>query len=145
MAANEGGVHACYTYLPRCLSGVYIEEIPSGVRTIVGVATSITAFIGRALKGPVNDATRIQNFGDFERTFGGLSTDSTMSYAVQQYFQAGGLEAIIVRITHKATAADVSLVAGPLVLRAKSEGSAGNNLTVTVTYSDYQRARSQIG
>ena len=28
--------------------GVYIEEIPSGVRTITGVATSITAFIGRA-------------------------------------------------------------------------------------------------
>ena len=33
--------------------GVYIEEIPSGVRTITGVATSITAFIGRALRGPV--------------------------------------------------------------------------------------------
>ena len=28
--------------------GVYIEEIPSGVRTITGVATAITAFIGRA-------------------------------------------------------------------------------------------------
>lgn len=27
--------------------GVYIEEIPSGVRTIVGVATSIGAFINR--------------------------------------------------------------------------------------------------
>ena len=32
--------------------GVYIEEVPSGVRTITGVATSITAFIGRALRGP---------------------------------------------------------------------------------------------
>ena len=31
--------------------GVYIEEVPSGVRTITGVATSITAFIGRALRG----------------------------------------------------------------------------------------------
>lgn len=28
--------------------GVYVEEVPSGVRTIMGVATSITAFIGRA-------------------------------------------------------------------------------------------------
>ena len=35
--------------------GVYIEEIPSGVRTIMGVATSITAFIGRALRGPVDE------------------------------------------------------------------------------------------
>ena len=52
--------------------GVYIEEIPSGVRTITGVATSITAFIGRALKGPVDQATRIQSFADYERRFGGL-------------------------------------------------------------------------
>jgi len=34
--------------------GVYIEEIPSGVRTITGVATSITAFLGRALRGAIN-------------------------------------------------------------------------------------------
>ena len=26
--------------------GVYIEEVPSGVRTIVGVSTSVTAFVG---------------------------------------------------------------------------------------------------
>ncbi len=31
--------------------GVYIEEVPSGVRTIVGMATSVTAFIGRAVRG----------------------------------------------------------------------------------------------
>lgn len=42
--------------MPVTLSypGVYIEEVPSGVRTITGVATSITAFIGRALRGPVD-------------------------------------------------------------------------------------------
>ena len=35
--------------MPAALTypGVYIEEIPSGVRTITGVATSITAFLGR--------------------------------------------------------------------------------------------------
>lgn len=52
--------------------GVYIEEIPSGVRTITGVATSITAFVGRALRGPVNEAVVINSFGDYERVFGGL-------------------------------------------------------------------------
>ena len=65
--------------------GVYIEEIPSGVRTITGVATSITAFIGRALKGPINAPTVINSFGDFERSFGGLWIDSTMSYAAVSY------------------------------------------------------------
>ena len=34
--------------------GVYIEEIPSGVRTITGVATSITTFIGWADQGPTS-------------------------------------------------------------------------------------------
>jgi uncharacterized protein len=59
--------------------GVYIEEVPSGVRTITGVATSITAFIGRALRGPVDEPVTIFSFGDFERQFGGLWVDSTMS------------------------------------------------------------------
>ena len=36
--------------------GVYIQEIPSGVRTITGVATSITAFVGRAAAGPTDTA-----------------------------------------------------------------------------------------
>jgi phage tail sheath protein FI len=78
--------------------GVYIEEIPSGVRTIVGVATSITAFIGRATRGPVNEATIINSFGDFERIFGGLDLDSTMSYAVRDFYLNGGSQAIIVRL-----------------------------------------------
>jgi phage tail sheath protein FI len=58
--------------------GVYIEEIPSGVRTIMGVATSITAFIGRALRGPVDEPKTINSFGDFERTFGGLWVESRL-------------------------------------------------------------------
>ena len=56
-----------YTY-----PGVYIEEIPSGVRTITGVSTSDTAFVDFFGKGPVNQAARITSFGDFERVFGGL-------------------------------------------------------------------------
>jgi len=42
--------------MPQTLTfpGVYIEEVPSGVRPITGVATSITAFVGRALRGPVD-------------------------------------------------------------------------------------------
>ena len=52
--------------------GVYIEEVPSGVHPITAVATSITAFIGRALRGPVDEAITITSFADFERIFGGL-------------------------------------------------------------------------
>src|ERR1041385_7236725 len=79
--------------------GVYIQEIPSGVHTITGVATSITAFVGRAVRGDVNEPVRIASFGDYVRNFGGLSLDSSMSYAVQTFFQNGGADALIVRIS----------------------------------------------
>ena len=54
--------------------GVYIEEIPSGVRTITGVATSIAAFLGRAPRGLTDKPVTINSFGDFERQFGGLDS-----------------------------------------------------------------------
>ena len=120
--------------------GVYIEEVPSGVRTIVGVATSITAFIGRALRGPVNEPTRIQSFGDFERAFGGLWAESTMSYAVQHYFLNGGGDAIIVRIVHSGdsdttkNAASATATVGGLELEATNEGTWANRLKATVDH-----------
>src|ERR1044072_4942099 len=80
--------------------GVYIQEIPSGVRTITGVATSITAFIGRALTGPVNEAISINSYGERERIFGGLWVGSTLGYAVRDFYLNGGSQAIIVRIFH---------------------------------------------
>ncbi|KYC37282.1 phage tail sheath protein [Scytonema hofmannii PCC 7110] len=80
--------------------GVYIEEIKSGVRTITGVATSITAFIGRTLQGPVNEPTLINSYSDFERIFGGLWIKSTLGFAVRDFYQNGGSQAIIVRLLH---------------------------------------------
>ena len=78
--------------------GVYIEEIPSGVRTITGVATSITAFLGRARIGPTNEPVTITSFGDFERQFGGLAVDYPLSYAVRDFYLNGGSQAMIVRL-----------------------------------------------
>ncbi len=116
--------------------GVYIEEIPSGVRTIVGVATSITAFIGRAKRGPANQSTHIQSFGEYTRKFGGLWPESTMSYAVQQYFQHGGVDAIIIRVHNGAASSTIDLTAGAgtLSLEATSPGTWGNALRVSVSH-----------
>jgi phage tail sheath protein FI len=80
--------------------GVYIEEISSGVHTITGVATSITAFIGRALRGPTDQPITINSFGDFERIFGGIWSDSSLGYAVRDFYLNGGSQAIIVRLFH---------------------------------------------
>jgi len=118
--------------------GVYIEEVPSPVRTIAGVPTSITAFIGRTLRGRSNFPVRVQSFGEFSRQFGGLWRESTLSYAVQQFFANGGADAVIVRVHDGATAATISLApdgAGPnLDLAAANEGVWGTNLRVEVDH-----------
>jgi Bacteriophage tail sheath protein len=59
--------------------------------------TSITAFVGFATAGPANEPTLIRSFAEFTRTFGGLSENSTLSLAVEDYFLNGGREAIVVR------------------------------------------------
>src|SRR5712692_5701316 len=85
--------------------GVYIQEIPSGVHTITGVATSITAFVGRAQRGPTDQekdearrAVTITSFADFERIFGGVWEFSKLGNAVRDFFLNGGSQAIIVRL-----------------------------------------------
>ena len=116
--------------------GVYIEEIPSGVRTIMGVATSITAFIGRALRGPVDEPKTINSFGDFERTFGGLWVKSKLGYAVRDFYLNGGAQAVIVRLYHptveKNSIATLELDADGLVLEAAHQGAWGNHLRARV-------------
>lgn len=115
--------------------GVYIQEIPSGVRTITGVATAITAFVGRAQQGPVNEPVTINSFGEFERIFGGLGVDSPMSYAVRDFYLNGGGQAIIVRLYKQTSAKNdgkARVSVGELSLAATSPGAWGNALAVTV-------------
>jgi phage tail sheath protein FI len=124
--------------------GVYVEEIPSAVRTIVGVSTSVTAFLGYTAKGPTDYPVRLFSFGDYERAFGGLDLDSPVSYAVGQFFQNGGLEAWVVRTASGSGAASVGLRNGNgagaavqlvLTATAKSDGLWGNGLQLTVDYA----------
>jgi len=78
--------------------GVYIQEVPSDVRTIVPVDTATTAFIGRALRGPVDKPVLCTSFADFQLIFGGLWLESSLGYAVNQFFLNGGSKAVIVRL-----------------------------------------------
>src|SRR6185437_13498299 len=80
--------------------GVYIQEVPGGVHTIIGVSTSITAFIGRTLRGPVNEPVIVTSYADFERTFGGTWSQSQLPDAVRDFYMNGGNQAIIVRLYH---------------------------------------------
>ena len=98
--------------MPAALSypGVYVQELASGVRTITGVATSVTAFVGRTAAGPTDEPVLLTSFADFERRFGGLDAASPLSYTVRDFYLNGGTLALVVRVLHKdAKAANITL------------------------------------
>src|SRR5258707_244466 len=134
--------------VPLNYPGVYIEEI--GERTITGVATSITAFLGRATRGQSDEPVTINSFADFERAFGGLALNYPMSYAVRDFFLNGGSTGLIVRLQKGATPADIPLPTEGaaanafLPLVASSEGTWGNNLSVTVDYKTKDATNSNL-
>jgi uncharacterized protein len=122
--------------------GVYIEEVPSGVHPIAGVATSIAAFVDFFKRGPLNEAVQIFSFADLERVFGGLDTRSEASYALQQFFRNGGAQAWVVRVaspdgTNVPTKAAVvarraASNADAITFTAISEGEWANSVRVRI-------------
>jgi len=130
--------------------GVYIEEVPSGVRTITSVGTSITAFVDYFREGPMDIAVEVFGMSDFARNFGGLDDRSEASYAISQFFLNGGSSALVVRCaseirSNPVVATDVLLDAatvgigatetpGAAVLNisAASPGAWGNTLRVEI-------------
>lgn len=105
--------------------GVYIEELPSGVRPITGVPTAIAAFVGYTGRGLDNRPVRIHSFGDFERSFGGLDAESLLSYAVRHFYDNGGGAAYVVRVPKSDS------VAAAIELEDAVGGGANTALTVT--------------
>lgn len=123
--------------------GVYVQEAPSGVHTISGVATSVAAFVGMSPEGPVNVPTRIFSYREFESRFGGEARVGELPDQVRQFFLNGGGTAWIVRNARNALdgatlAARSVLLAEDqervLVVRAKDAGSGGNALRVEIDY-----------
>ena len=106
-------------------SRVQTAEQPGSIRVIARAATNITAFVGRTLKGPVNEPVPVRSFADYTRVFGGLWQPSTLSYAVDQFFENGGRCAVIVRVANGARPPTLSLpcLSGKLILRGVGAGS----------------------
>ena len=77
--------------------GVYVQEIPSGNHTITGVSTSVTVFIGRTRWGDLWTPTTITSYADFVKTFGGALPNTYLASTVEDFFQNGGLQAVVVR------------------------------------------------
>jgi phage tail sheath protein FI len=138
---------------PHNYPGVFVQEVPGGVHTIMGVSTSITAFVGSALRGPVNEPTTVTSYAEFQRTFGGSAPQCGLYDAVGDFFLNGGSAAVIVRLFPKpasgavpiipsisdtpSTAAVTSttnavLTVSGLTLMARDPGSWGSKLTAEI-------------
>jgi phage tail sheath protein FI len=119
--------------------GVYIQELSSGVHTIVGVATAIGMFIGRTQQGEMLKPVRCLSLADFERNFSLDSTDSDLPRAVKLFFDNGGGDCYVVRIADGATPATVTMLdeAGQpsIQVTAKSAGVFGNDIRVAIDYN----------
>lgn len=119
--------------------GVYVQEVPSGVRTIVGVSTSVGMFIGTSKKGPMFKPVRCVNYTTFRDKFGDDSSAGSLASYVKLFFLNGGTDCYVMRIANGATASTVTLQTetgvNTLVLTAKDLGVGGENLRVLVTYN----------
>jgi uncharacterized protein len=141
--------------------GVYIEEV-TGPGVIAGVGTSTAAFIGPALRGPLNEARRITTFDEFIDIYGGTRDNRPwpylmvpgrppyyMAFGVEGFFTNGGQYTYIVRI---GTATQASL---PLqnndgetvaVVRAIQDGAGGDDIQVqTQAYGTQAVATASAG
>jgi len=131
--------------MPEYLApGVYVEETSFRAKSIEGVGTSTTAFVGPTRRGPVGDAPElVTSLPDFERIYGSLENLALgdvaderrrlnfVAHAVRAYFDNGGSRLYVVRtVNGAATAAGALLGAGgdaeSATLRARFPGAAGN-------------------
>lgn len=78
--------------------GVYVEELPAGVKAIEGVPTSTAAFVGSGAAGPVDTAVPIHSLADFERAFGPAAETDPLRRAIQLFLENGGTDALVVRV-----------------------------------------------
>jgi phage tail sheath protein FI len=125
--------------------GVYVEETSFRSKSIEGVSTSTTAFVGLARKGPVSDDVDtsptpeiLTSYIDFERVFGGFEdldlgdkTPNYLAHAVNAFFANGGSRLYVARVTGAGAAqASSATFAGSASFKARFPGKAGNGRLV---------------
>ncbi len=124
--------------MPEYLApGVFVEETSFRSKSIEGVSTSTTAFVGPTRSGPIGVIPEIiTSFADFERTYGGLDnleyaapnpTINYIAHAVMAYFNEGGARLYFSRVAGASAAAiSANLVnAKTSVFQARFPGSYG--------------------
>jgi phage tail sheath protein FI len=140
--------------MPEYLApGVYVEEVPSGIKPIEGVSTSTAGFLGVTERGPESPQF-ITSWLDYQRWYGGYVPDkSYLAYAVQGFFDNGGQRCFVGRVINdEAIAAQGDIVTtGTEILKAAAigRGAWGNDVTIEVSEatqrSDWVQVTVQYG
>jgi uncharacterized protein len=126
--------------MPEYLApGVYVEETSFRTRSIEGVSTTTTGFVGPTRYGPLRDPldviTSLQDFelayGDRNRLLlGGEEIDNYMWHAARAFFEEGGKRLYVKRIYNGDPEAGRSRAqtfgAPPITVRARYPGVAGD-------------------
>lgn len=131
--------------MPEYLApGVFVEETSFRQKTIEGVSTSTTAFVGPTRFGPENgEPSLLTSFSEFERIYGGLDqlafddeepSHNYLAHAVRAYFEEGGRRLYVSRVVDASAArASAAISDSPSVMsfEARHPGAAGNfNVTL---------------
>lgn len=82
--------------------GVFVEETSFRSKSIKGVSTSTTAFVGVAQRGPVGEIPELlTSFAEFERVYGGAEdvggNTNYLAHSVMAYFKEGGARLYVAR------------------------------------------------
>ena len=105
--------------------GITVTEMALMGESIDVSPETTAAFVGRALRGPLNEPVLVHDFGEFRRRFGDSWSRSSLGPAVRQFFDHGGRQLYVVRVANNARGAMLCLPASgsALVLRATEPGS----------------------
>jgi hypothetical protein len=106
---------------------------------------TVTAFVGRTQRGPLNRPVSLRGFDEFRKIFGGHCVFSFLSHALQDYFAHGGEEAVVVRVANRAARAVIAVPAGDEVLRLYArEPGAHEFLRVSIDYDGVETQASRF-
>ncbi|VVJ17643.1 Phage tail sheath protein FI [Amycolatopsis camponoti] len=119
--------------------GVYVQEVPGGAKPLDTASTSTAAFVGLTERGPDTGPTLVTSWTAFQRTYGSFIADGFLAHSVFQYFNNGGRQCYVVRVTRSnATVASVTVnnrAAAPIAgftFSAKNKGAWGNTLLLQI-------------
>jgi len=124
------------------------------------VRLDVTGFVGVALRGPVDTPVLVTSWSDYIRRFGGFAApagaggpDRLLPYAVQAFFEQGGVRAYVVRVgpaydgvgeDPDRGAATAHFEVGDLELRAADEGSWADRLLLRLDLDVVDRFLARV-